>query len=239
MKRVTFFNILAIIVLPLMLSAQSEITLRFANPTFDCVGKTYCLDVEMSSDSPGDTLYGTNVRFFYNSAQLDLINFTNLATNYSVSRTPDVNQGVATSGMDLFNFPAGEAAVWVNGAVELQNTNGGQGIAVGGWTKFFEVCFDVVGDPIGVENFCPEVIWDLEVDRNDGGFLAGNDGVVVALISSGSTDVALESVDHFNWDYSGNGTAPYGDYTQSAGGCLTETCVQCNVPNTVPPVKQP
>lgn len=241
MKRVKLSIFISLMMASLFVNAQnSEVSIRFSNPNFDCDAKTYCLDVEYNSDSSADTLYGTNVRFFYNSAQLDLVDFRSLATDYGVSRVPTTAEGVASSGADLFNFPSGEAAVWVNGAIELQNTaNGGRAISQSGWTKFFEVCFDVVGDPTGIEDFCPEVIWDLEQDRTDGGFLPGNDGVVITLKNGSFSKVSDESVVSFNWEHSGNGSAPYGDYSQSSGGCLTETCIVCNVPSTMPPVKQP
>lgn len=240
MKNLNSVILAIFILIPMFVGAQvSEITVRFANPTFDCVNKTYCVDVEYSSDSAADSLYGNNVRFFYNSEQLDFIDFRDIVTNYGVTRVPSKSEGVSTSGQDLFNFPAGEAAVWINGAVELTNTSSGLPISQGGWTKYFEACFDVVGNPTGVDDFCPEIIWDLEADRNDGGFLPGNDGVVITLKNGNVSRVANESAEHFNWDYSGNGTMPYGDYSQSTGGCITETCLVCNVPNSVPPVRQP
>ena len=241
MKRVKLSFIFSFLLLAFFVHSQnSEVSIRFSNPSFDCDAKTYCLDVEYNSDNSADTLYGTNVRFFYNSAQLDLIDFRNLTTDYGVSRVPTTAQGVASSGADLFNFPAGEAAVWVNGAIELQNVgSGGIPISQSGWTKYFEVCFDVVGDPEGIEDFCPEVIWDLEQDRGNGGFLPGNDGVVITLKNGALSKVSDETVVSFNWAYSGDGSQPYGDYSQSAGGCITESCIVCNVPSTMPPVKQP
>lgn len=222
-----------------ILAQNSEISVRFANPSFDCDNKTYCVDVEFSSDSPSDTLYGANMRFYYNTEVLSFRDFSNFVTDYGASPVPEVSTGVASSGSSLFGFPAGEAAAWVNGGINLTNTTAGESIPQGAYTKFFEVCFDIIGNPETVDNFCPELVWDLEEDRDNGGFLPGNDGVVITLKNGSSSTLSDEIVEHLNWGYAGNGSAPYGDYTETVGGCITNDCIVCMVPNTPPPVKQP
>ncbi|MEE9373177.1 MAG: hypothetical protein V3V00_09010 [Saprospiraceae bacterium] len=214
-------------------------SIRFANPSFDCMAKTYCLDVEYMSDNVADTLYGTNVRFFYNSTELTFKELRNFAPDYGIALSFAAQTGISSSGASLFNFDSGEAATWVNGGIELQNINSGTELGSGTWTKFYEVCFDIPGNPSNVNDFCPEVIWDLETDRNDGGFFPGNDGVVITIKDGSGSKVSDEVVEHLNWDYSGTGAAPYGDYAQSVGGCVTESCVVCNVPSTAPPLKSP
>ena len=217
-----------ILVMPMAFVNGQDIGIRFSNPAFDCDTRTYCLDVEYMSNTSVDTMYGTNVRFFYNSTELSFIALQDFTPGYGVSVVPAPQTGVASSGADLFNFDAGEAATWVNGAVELQNLSLGLLIGNGQWTKFYQACFSVVGNPEDVDNFCPELVWDLEQNPANGGFFPGDNGVVITLKSSLQSRSSNEQVEHFNWTYSGNGTAPYGDYSQSTGGCLTTECV-CSI----------
>ena len=216
-------------------SQTSEINIRFTSPTFDCATDVYCVDVEYSSKSTGDTLYGTNVRFFYNSTDLTFTEVKNFAPAYGIALTPVAQVGIPSSGQDLFNFETGEAATWVNGGIELQNTNAGELIGNDTWTKFYEICFTVVGSPPSLNNFCPELVWDLEQDRNNGGFFPGNDGLVITLKDGSGSTASDEVVEHLNWDYSGPGTAPYGDFLMTTGGCVTDDC--CKAPNMPRPLK--
>ncbi len=216
-----------------------EVNIRFTNPTFDCDHKTYCLDVEYSSDSPGDTLYGTNVRFFYNSTELTFIDLRSFITDYDIALTPITETGVSSSGASLFGMGTGEAATWVNGAVELINTSRGKEISNGIWTYYYEACFSVIGSPDNLDDFCPTVIWDLEADIDNGGFFPGNDGVVITLKDGLGSTASEENVEHLNWAYSGSGTAPYGVFSTTPNGCLTELCATCAVPNTSPSIKSP
>jgi len=219
------------------LNAQSEVTIRFANPTFDCDSKVYCVDVEYSTDMPADTLYGTNVRLFFNSRQLTFREFNDFAPDYSLTNNIEVITGVASSGLTLFNFPAGDSATWINAGVQLLNQNGGLGMTQGQWTKYYSICFDVYGSPDDLNNFCPEIIWDLEEDNSNGGFFSGSDGVVITVKSGDSSERTDENVGHLNWAYSGNGNAPYGDYSPSVGGCISDDCTNCVAPSTAPSLK--
>lgn len=208
---------------------NSEVGIRFSNPSFDCDSRTYCLDVEYESDGSNDILYGTNVRFFYNSAELSFIDFRDLAPGYDVSVVPSPQTGQPSSGADLFGFDANEAATWINGAVELKDLNNGKVIGNNQWTKYYQVCFNVEDNPQDVSDFCPTVVWDLEEDPTKGGFFQGDNGVVITIIDSDDRSrPADEKVENFNWDYSGNGTAPYGSPQISTEGCLTSGCV-CDI----------
>ena len=42
-------------------------TVRLANPEYDCVAQTYCVDVEFQSNTADQQLFGMNVRFFYDT----------------------------------------------------------------------------------------------------------------------------------------------------------------------------
>ena len=212
-----------------MVSAQSsEIGIRFANAQFDCDSRTYCLDTEYKSNTLADSLFGTNVRFFYNATELQFVDLRNFAQGYGTSVVPTPQTGVPSSGSGLFDFDANEAAVWINGAIELQNLTQGKSIGNGVWTKFYEVCFNVIGNPEDIVEFCPTLIWDLKEDASQGGFFQGDNGVVITLLEGIQSRSASEVVEHFNWMYSGNGSAPYGEFTNTTNGCFTSDCV-CNI----------
>ncbi len=207
---------------------ESDIGIRFSNPIFDCDTRTYCLDVEYQSNDNGDILFGTNVRFFYNSTELSFVEFAEFAPGYAVSVIPVPQTGVASSGNDLFNFDVGEAATWINAAIELQNLTQGKQIGNGTWTKFYEACFSVISNPEDIVNFCPTMVWDLRETTSQGGFFQGDNGVVITVLDGTQSASTTEQVEHFNWDYSGNGSAPYGNFNQSGGGCVTSDCA-CNI----------
>ena len=197
------------------------------------------MDVEYSSNMVGDTLFGTNVRFFYDSTDLIITGIENIVSGYGESITLTSNVGVPTSGSDLFNFdPAAAAAVWVNGGIELQAPGSAIEIPNGTFIKAYELCFDIVGSPTSLSNFCPEIIWDLN-PATDNGYLPGSDGVVITLYSGGLTMATNEVVENYNWMNNGSVSAPYGDYTATNGGCVSEGCVNCIVPSSSPPLRQP
>lgn len=215
---------------PFLAFAQnSEVGIRFSNPSFDCDNRTYCLDVEYQSNVNDDILYGTNVRFFYNSTELEFVDFRDLRQGYDVSVVPAPQTGQASSGADLFGFDANEAATWINGAIELKDLSNGKIIDNNQWTKYYQACFNVVGNASEVNNFCPTLVWDLEQDRSLGGFFQGDNGVVITVIDDNNkSEPTNEVVSHFNWTYSGNGSAPYGNVLIANDGCITSGCA-CNI----------
>ena len=59
--------LLAICLLSLTTSVISQpvVSVRLANPTYNCLSEQYCLDVEFQADQAGIELFGMNIRFFY------------------------------------------------------------------------------------------------------------------------------------------------------------------------------
>ncbi len=149
-----------------------ELTVRFANPVFDCATGDYCVDVEFQSnvlDTEDRELYGKNVRFFYDSDVLLFQAFGDFQGGYGPLGAPTLEMGDPTNG-DLFGF--GGPATFINGAIQLNNPAAPPIIiSKTGWTKLYAICFMVVNpDDFGVSGFCPSIVWDLEEDPINGGF---------------------------------------------------------------------
>jgi hypothetical protein len=196
-----------------------NVTVRLANPQYNCVTNEYCLDVEFQSDISDQELFGMNVRFFYEDQVLELINFRDFQGGYGpvAPNPPQVLTSPAAFGYDYFGFgiPGNGAADWVNGAIQLVDENQTPiYISTSGWTKLFQICFTIDDPDPDSLNFCPSVVWDLEMNPADGGYLAGDDGVVMTIATGvqGESIPAFEHVDQFNWEYTGDGLAPpYGE----------------------------
>ena len=77
------------------------ITVRLANPQYNCVTEEYCLDVEFQSDIEDQELFGMNVRFFYEDQVLELINFRDFQGGYGpVEPNPPT---IISCGIRLFS----------------------------------------------------------------------------------------------------------------------------------------
>ena len=203
------------------------ITAQFANPEYDCNSNQYCLDVEFMSNMPNKRIFGMNVRMFYDDAILELIGFSSFSTGYgAVVPNPPLISTSIPAGPALFNF-AGPAE-FINGAIQLVNANATPiYLDTDDFTKLFEICFIVNGDPDD-ENFCAPVVWDLEQNPANGGFLAGDDGVVITLVDPDpniDSSPTTENVSQYNWQYTGNGPAPFGEPVEDI--CIS---IDCSLP---------
>ena len=196
-----------------ILAQTPTISARFANPQNSCVTLEYCLDVEFKSNLTDQEIFGMNVRFFYDDDVLELVDFRDFQGGYgAVAPNPPVIVTSGPAGPALFNFEG--PAEFVNGAMQLINSNAPPILLdTVEWTKIFQICF-LVDDPnANLDTFCPSVIWDLEQNPENGGFLSGDDGIVITVDDPDPNNEslpALENVVQFNWMYSGNGTPPYG-----------------------------
>ncbi len=91
------------------------VTVRFANPSFNCLTLQYCLDVEFLADTAGVQVFGMNVRFFFPDSTLQLVGFSDFQGGYGpVAPDPPTVLTSASAGPALFNFVG--PASFVNGA---------------------------------------------------------------------------------------------------------------------------
>jgi hypothetical protein len=233
----TFLKCLLLIALPGLGAFQNgivaqtpQISLRLANPQNNCATQEYCLDVEFSSDIEGYEIFGMNVRFFYDDDVLELIDFRDFQGGYgAVAPNPPIITTSIPGGPALFNFPG--PAEFVNGAIQLVNTGAPPIPLNTNWTKIFQLCFEIDGLNGNLDTFCPAVVWDLEQDPSNGGFLSGDDGVVITVVDPDPDNESLstdEQVVQFNWEYIGNGEAPYGQPVE-----ITCSNVNCALPVTL------
>ena len=188
------------------------VTVRFVNPQHDCVTQEYCLDVEFKSDIPDQEIFGVNVRFFYDDQLLELVNFRDFQGGYGpVAPDPPIIFTSESAGPALFNFIG--AAEFINGAIQLLSTDDPIYLDTENYIKLFQICFDVDGPIPNLDTFCPPVVWDLEQDPANGGFLSGDDGVVITIVDpepNNESYASDENVEQFNWEYIGNGPPPFG-----------------------------
>jgi hypothetical protein len=193
------------------------ITASFANPVYDCDNGEYCVDVELQTTSDNFDLFGMNIRFFYDAADLDFLRFQNFEPGY----TPDPNPQEITSTLDWFGFAG--ASTWVNGSMQVDDPADAFSIN-NEPTKVFEICFDVIAPP--TSNFCPSLVWDLREDPSQGGYITGFNGLVVTAVNPDGQNNAIpviENVIQFNWDYDSSlGNPPYGAPEQT--NCISTLC---------------
>jgi len=202
-------------------SPLPEVSVRFANPQFDCFTQKYCLDVEFKSNTPGLQLFGMNVRFYYDDSVLEYISMGDFEEGYASPYPPQITTDNPACA-DLFGFDG--PLEWFNGTVQLVSSSPVY-ISTTGWTKLFNICFHVDGPyELGVENFCPSIVWDLQLDTEAGGYQNGDDGVVMTIVDpldlqdSAPVD---ENVVQFNWEYDITGN-PYG--TPKSMVCISKIC---------------
>jgi hypothetical protein len=197
------------------ISAQNTgmVSVRFSNPQFDQVERSYCLNVDLNSNVEGQRFDGMNVRFFYDATMMTFLQFDNFHEGIGpVSPNPARVKKADEWGYYLFNLESSATAV--NGAVQVLNADNYVEIPTEGWTKFFEVCFEVSESVSISEDFCPSVIWDLKSETRKGGFLPGSGGVVITTYGDNPAvqiGKRITSSQHFNWDgYANQLTPPFG-----------------------------
>lgn len=228
--RACILSFLLLSLSPLILSQAQPpvVTVRLANPAFDCNTGEYCLDVEFRSNQPGQQLFGMNVRFFYPDNYLELIGLSDYQGGYGpvAPNPPQVTMTVPGSATAAFGFPAPGVADYVNGAIQLlDNTQPPIILSTTGWTKLYQICFLVDGPVVDSTSFCPPIVWDLELNPANGGYLPGDDGVVMTVVSPDPNVMSVpttENVVQFNWMYTGTGNTPYG--APNPTQCVSVAC---------------
>jgi len=219
--KCTLFITLYLLLYGFCISAFSQapvVTVQFGNPQYSISTSQYCVDVEFKSDVADVEVFGMNIRFFYDDSVLELIGFSDFQGGYSAV-FPDPPQILTSpAGPALLNFDGD--AEWVNGAMQLVNTDTTHLLLNAlTWTKLFQVCFDIDATNPDPQSFCPSIVWDMEQNPENGGYMGGDDGVVITavdpdpLMDSYAVD---ENVSQFNWIYIGEGSAPWGVPVQSS-----------------------
>lgn len=202
-----------------------NLTVRFNNPQFSCSTYEYCLDVEFQSDIANKELFGMNVRFFLDDKILEFVAFRGFQGGYGAVAPNPASVNYSTSGIPWFNFTDG--ADYINGAVQKTNSSAPAiYISTSGWTKLFQACFTVDYHNGSETVFCPPVVWDLEANPNNGGFPSGSAGVVMTVVNGSGSSNTFEHVEQFNWQYIGNGSAPFGEPIEVS--CINIDCGTCN-----------
>jgi hypothetical protein len=210
------FTICAIISTSSLLSGQTmpQINARFSNPHFDDNTRMYFLDVELNSKVSKEFLFGMNVRFFYDANMLEFQNFDQFTAGYgTLGETPRSTVSNGQAGVQMFNLK--ESTVFVNGAVQLTDENNPLQIVPEKWVKVFRVCFKVPLIYSDKRDFCPSVIWDAKGDMGRGGFLMGDDGLVITVLENDPTTPEVSAPSHvtgtfFNWEQNAVDGMPYG-----------------------------
>jgi len=199
--------------------AMPQIQARFSNPVFDMETREYFLDVELNSVLAQENLFGMNLRFFYDATYMEFKGVDQFHQGYGLlGDAPKPFVGNGNSGVQFFSFS--HALAYINGAVQLLDERFPLAIPTTGWVKAFRLTFKV---PVTVPNeaeFCPSVIWDIEANNSNGGFLPGSDGLVMTVTENQRSTrfVSKPTIPFgtpFNWAYNGSETMPFGSIAHS------------------------
>ncbi|MEP6646658.1 MAG: hypothetical protein ABJC12_06185 [Saprospiraceae bacterium] len=195
-----------------MALTDTMITMRFGNPRYDCDSSQFLVDVEFQSNVNNQRIFGINMRFWYNDADLEYIRFKMIYPLQYSAFTPNPAEKYILPPYGPLWFGFQGAAVWINGAVQLTNVNQPPVyITTSTWTKVFSIAFHIDTPNPNPEAYYASVIGDLEADPAQGGFLPQTEGIVITVINiHGASSSVKEGSVPFNWNYSGNGSAPYG-----------------------------
>lgn len=189
---------------------------RFAHPEFAADQGIYTVDVQLQADRPEQSLFGFNVRFFYDAEVMEFQEMSDFAPGYGrLGRTPRNHVGNPDSGTQLFNMPG--AAAYINTAVQLfGEEDEAIDLQQEGWTTVFRLRFKVHDHVNKDADFCPSMIWDLmNPERSRGGILPNEDGIVFTVLeknpaTSQESAPSYSAAETFNWKYMNRETYPYG-----------------------------
>lgn len=203
------------------IAQDTTITARFMNGTYDSSTNKFSVDVELQCNTASIYMYGFNVRFFYDPAQLQYLYLDSLAEFYQEIGTAEQLSGNGAP----WNMPG--SLIWTNALVQATLEDYPETISTTGWTRMYKIYFDVKTEIKPCTKFCPVLIWDLEENAGstEGGYLPGDDGVVITVIDINEFDRSLPShelVEHYNWEYfASNGK--YGRPIEQ--NCIGELCI--------------
>lgn len=225
--KITLSLMLMIILSGFQSRAQQlpDVTVRFNNASYDCRTQIYCVDVEFLSSLDQSQLFGVNVRLFYDDNILEYLSIGDTVNGYGLIGDT-ISTGIDGSGVP-FGFTGNSE--WLNAKVQLKDVSDVY-LSSNQWTKLFNICF-VVEDPnsLNIQSFCPVIVWDLQYNPENGGYIQGDDGVVITL-TEGTTDskATNEHVEQYNWQYNPDGM-PFGFPAQTY--CISTICWTVPVSN--------
>ena len=228
----------------LMAQAQPEVTVRFANPTFDCNSNTYCVDVQMQSDQANVALHGINFRFFYDNQIMSFHSLQNFHSSYVEKHTSGTgifpsNPNAPLPAGTSFGFSTPGNADYANLVIELINPGSPLYMSSNpsNWTTYFQACFTLVNpNQLNLADFCPSLVLERYPNGTEG-IRIGSGGVVITAVDnnqSGNTRPVVEKEEHFNWAYGpgpyptlANGTInPNAPAGSSYGGPVPTECIK-------------
>jgi hypothetical protein len=215
LNRIKGITVLVLCTMTFSLFSQAlpEIGIRFANPGYEHTSRSYTVDVEVISKEAAEKLFGMNFRFYYDASMLTFEAIDQIYAGYGIlGDVPEASVGNELSGKTLFSFQ--KAAGYMNTAIILYNEQNPMDIITEKWVKLCRISFKVPVTTLNKEKFCPSLIWDLEEDQGNGGFLAGA-GLVITLIerdrsSRYQTTPARAVPEQFNWQYDEAPGYPFG-----------------------------
>lgn len=229
MSAKVLMMICAFISTTFMLSGQNmaQINARFSNPRFDDNTRMYFLDVELNSKVSKEFLFGMNVRFFYDANMLEFQNFDQFTAGYgTLGESPRAAVSNGQAGVQMFNLK--ESTAFVNRSVQLTDENTPLVIVPEKWVKVFRACFKVPLTYSDKTDFCPSIIWDTKGDVGTGGFLMGDDGLVITTLENDPNTPEVSAPSHvnatfFNWEQNLEDGMPYGKPVQTSCVTISET----------------
>lgn len=195
-------------------SASAQLSTRFAHAQFNAAARTYSIDIEMMSEGTAQQLFGMNLRFFYDAADLEFVSISDLHPSYqTLGAPPQAFKGNAASGSAMFNLE--ESAAYINGAIQLTKEDAPLEIPANQWTKIGKLNFSVPKSIPDGSRICPNLIWDLQAAAEKGGFFAGDNGLTVTVVEkdpktrevSAPANIAVLP---FNWEYTNTDHMPFG-----------------------------
>ncbi len=187
------------------------VTARFANPEFFLDNDTYCVDVEFQSNTAGVEVSGINARFFFDDYLLDFLAFEDFQGGYG--RADDASPvSVDNKGLGSF-FSFNGQALFINESIEKVNESAAPILlSPTEWTYLFKVCFSIKDvNSLGLDEFCPSIVWDLQNNPADKSFMAGSEGLVITVSGINGCILAQEGAEPFNWEYADLGPNQFGE----------------------------
>src|SRR5690606_25419994 len=108
-----------------------------------------------------ETLFGMNLRFYYDASYLEFAGLDQYAPGYGhLHEAPKSYTGSEVSGVQIFSF--NRAAGYVNGGIQLIDDRFPFEVSTQEARKIFRANFHVPLAWQDASSFCPSLVWDLK-----------------------------------------------------------------------------